>query len=869
MAAITETPAAAADYFFHLDAPPERIRFSSSLELTGWLFHREGAPIHGLRAVVKGGLLRRELIYKARRKNARPAIGAAYPNLPEAAMSGFRLEIDHLPPGRCRLELQVKDQEKAWRPIFASEIRTFSLDWLATLRLPHFQRALVPRLQTRFGRAENNRASESGELAEIRRRIANAQTISAPVAIKRVHLFVTSKSNLFIVEIAQLVCAGFRDAGLAAELFVDQIPAEETPNDTIQIVVTPHEFFNLFLTPQFPLPELKRRTQQLYLLGTEQPESDWFHSNLVLAPYARAMLDINPLGVEGYRARGLRCFHLPLGYHAMLERTREATPAARDLDICLLASLTDRREKFLAAHADFFAARNCHLRLVPLGFAKTETTRSYLPAETRNALLQRTRILLNVHYSDLRYFEWHRMLVGLANGCCIITETCEGYAPLVPGKHFVMVETEGLVRACDYYLTHPEERSAIAQAGRTFIREHLTQAANCLECVEQITTGRFFSLGAGCTASDAEGEPLPEVLDKTGGGRGALSLRWALGQDVRRWFARDERAPVTNLSTSSDEKSVALIEERRRDFSGRFQLQESTRRSGGEASEMSENAAFAAHPSPAISIIITLYNYQRYIRSCLGSLEKASLAAIPGGIEILIVDDASTDRSLREARQFQQTSNLPIRIVAKKFNTGLADARNVGLQAARAPFAFIMDADNLIFPRALEELYQAITASGAAAAYSILCRFRDQPNDRSGLLSYFDWDPRMLVEHPYIDAMALFDRAQLIALGGYDNGLFKIGWFGWEDYELWLRMAAADLRATLVPNILCLYRHHESAMSNTTNLFEIDLVRHLIARYQSLIDKYEPKERVFGVEWERLLPNDKAITRPRQESVSS
>ena len=63
--------------------------------------------------------------------------------------------------------------------------------------------------------------------------------------------------------------------------------------------------------------------------------------------------------------------------------------------------MTDRREQFIAANADLFAARNCHLRLVPIGFAKTEETRSYLPVAKRNALLQRTKILLNVHYSDL------------------------------------------------------------------------------------------------------------------------------------------------------------------------------------------------------------------------------------------------------------------------------------------------------------------------------------------------------------------------------------------------------------------------------------------------------------------------------------
>jgi GT2 family glycosyltransferase len=731
-----------------------------------------------------------------------------------------------------------------------TEIRVVPLDWLGRLRLAHFERELVRQLRRRFGTAEGAPALDLNGLEQIRERIASLATVSEPAAITTVHLFVTSKSNLFIIEIAQLVCAGFRDAGLAAELFVDRIPAEETPNDTLQIVVTPHEFYNLFFSPQFSVEEVRRRSRNLYLLGTEQPESGWFHSNLIVAPYARAILDINLLGVQGYRARGLRCVHLPLGYHPMLAATSEPSPNERDFDLCLLASMTERREQFLAEHADFFSARRCHLRLVPLGFAKTETTKSYLSTERRNSILQRSKILLNVHYSDLRYFEWHRMLIGLANGCCIITETCEGYAPLVPGKHFVMVEKELLIKTCEYYLVHPEEREAIARAGHDFVREHLTQAANCQHCLEQITRGNFFSLGKFPEQTDPTPEGLPAELSSNH--RGPSGLRHALVQDLRALFTPTDRVPLTVVQASTDEKAIAVIEERRRGFAERFACQEELEKDGGTPWKIKDNAPYATHPLPTISVVITLYNYERYIRSCVESVEQALRASIPGGIEILIVDDASTDRSLAQAEEVQRKSPLPLRIVAKKFNTGLADARTVGLRIARAPYAFIMDADNLIFPHALELLHAAITKNHTAAAYSILCRFRGQPDNRSGLLSYYDWDPRMLVEHPYIDAMALFDRAQLVALGGYDNDLFKVGWFGWEDYELWLRMAAAHLEATLVPNILCLYRHHESAMSNTTNLFEVDLVRHLLKRYQPLIDEYAPKKRVFGVEWERL-----------------
>jgi len=855
---LTKESAAEAEYLFHLDAVPDRVSFSRRIEISGWIFHRQGKRIHGLRGIVKTAL-HSERVHKARRKRARPAIGAAYPNLPEAAMSGFLLEIEDLQFGRCTLELQVKDHEKNWRTIYTTTITVFPLDFIGQLRLPNVQRVLVGRLRDRFAGRPPALKSEAGELAEIKERLADVATIAAPVQITTIHLFVTSKSNLFIIEIAQLVCAGFREAGFIAELFVDGIPSVELPTNTIQIVVTPHEFFNLFLTPKFSAPELKQMTRQLYLLGTEQPDSDWFHSNLMVAPNARAMLDINPLGVEAYRLCGLRCFHLPLGYHPMLARTSGPPAVERDLDICLLASLTERREKFLARNADFFAERNCHLRLVPLGFAKTEETKSYLAVEERNAVLQRSKLLLNIHYSELRYFEWHRMLVGLANGCCIVTETCEGFAPLIPGKHFVMVEPGQLVEACRYYLENQEERTAIAQAGRAFIRDHFTQADNCLTCVEQIASGRYFSLGKDSDAESATSEPLPRSLQRSIGHSGARSFRRALRTDLTNFFASAEPPPLTNMPPIEQTRIIESIRERRRGFTQRFALQAKTEEGGEEAVRVSDNDSFRSRDAPAISVIVTLYNYENYIQSCVQSLNEASLDAIPGGIEILIVDDASTDQSLRQARLAQRDSVLPVRIIEKRFNTGLADARNVGLRFARAPYAFIMDADNLIFPRAFEELYKAITRSGAAAAYSILCRFRGQPNNRSGLLSYFDWDPRMLVEHPYIDAMALFDRPQLLALGGYDNELFKVGWFGWEDYELWLRMAAAHLGAVLVPNILCLYRHHESAMSRTTNLFEIDLVRHLIARYQRLIDEYPPKKQIFGVERARLAPDEASL----------
>src|SRR5262249_20796866 len=122
--------------------------------------------------------------------------------------------------------------------------------------------------------------------------------------------------------------------------------------------------FNLFLRDKLSWEQMHRLTNHLFLLGTEQPESEWFDKNLIVAPHARAILDIHLSGVAAYRGRSLPCFHLPLGYQPLLEQTAVTAQSGRALDICFLAAMTDRREEFIAANADFFAAIFASFRLV-------------------------------------------------------------------------------------------------------------------------------------------------------------------------------------------------------------------------------------------------------------------------------------------------------------------------------------------------------------------------------------------------------------------------------------------------------------------------------------------------------------------------
>src|SRR5215475_8906293 len=137
-----------ADYAFRFDALPDRVTFSNQIKITGWLLHRQGLPIHGIRGIVRG-ILRRRSTFRARRKRSRPLIAAAYPDLPEAGQSGFLLALE-LPLGPSEITIQVQNDRKMWRTIFVADIWAFPLTFLGGMGLPRVERFLSTYLAQAF-----------------------------------------------------------------------------------------------------------------------------------------------------------------------------------------------------------------------------------------------------------------------------------------------------------------------------------------------------------------------------------------------------------------------------------------------------------------------------------------------------------------------------------------------------------------------------------------------------------------------------------------------------------------------------------------------------------------------------------------------
>jgi glycosyltransferase involved in cell wall biosynthesis len=204
---------------------------------------------------------------------------------------------------------------------------------------------------------------------------------------------------------------------------------------------------------------------------------------------------------------------------------------------------------------------------------------------------------------------------------------------------------------------------------------------------------------------------------------------------------------------------------------------------------------------PKISIIIPCYNQGIYIEDALKSIQHLDQSLI----ETIIVNDGSTDKSTNEiCRQLQEQG---LRVIFQK-NQGLSGARNAGIAVAKGQYILPLDADNKIRHQLITKSIDILdNQEDIAVVYSDAQYFGDQSGVR--IVGPFNMQRLMLAN--YIDACAVIRKSTLEKIGFYDTEM-KIGW---EDWDLWLRMAFAGYNFYYLNETLFDYRVVKNSMSKT------------------------------------------------------
>lgn len=113
-----------------------------------------------------------------------------------------------------------------------------------------------------------------------------------------------------------------------------------------------------------------------------------------------------------------------------------------------------------------------------------------------------------------------------------------------------------------------------------------------------------------------------------------------------------------------------------------------------------------------VSVIVPVYNAEKYIKECLESLINQSLQ----DIEIICIDDNSSDNSLLILNEYEHQDGR-IKVIRNKKNIGAAESRNIGLFNAKGKYIQFVDADDYIEKTALEELFSIAEMKNADMCY--------------------------------------------------------------------------------------------------------------------------------------------------------
>jgi glycosyltransferase involved in cell wall biosynthesis len=208
------------------------------------------------------------------------------------------------------------------------------------------------------------------------------------------------------------------------------------------------------------------------------------------------------------------------------------------------------------------------------------------------------------------------------------------------------------------------------------------------------------------------------------------------------------------------------------------------------------------------TVIVPLYNYEDYIKEALDSVYLQDCE----NLSLIVINDKSTDKSLEVAKNwFAEKSNrfTEATLMSHIKNQGLSVSRNTAIYAAKTPYLFFLDADNILYPKCITTHVNALKINPEAYfSYSIIEVF----GESSDLIGTKSFQKENFLNDNYIDAMACIRRDILLKMNGYT---IMPGKHGWEDYELWLRICDEGGFGMHIPQILSRYRVHNSSMKAT------------------------------------------------------
>lgn len=206
------------------------------------------------------------------------------------------------------------------------------------------------------------------------------------------------------------------------------------------------------------------------------------------------------------------------------------------------------------------------------------------------------------------------------------------------------------------------------------------------------------------------------------------------------------------------------------------------------------------------SVVITCYNYGKYLRDCVRSVARQTFQEF----ELIIVNDGSTDDSLAVAEAcVNEFPALRISIVDQPNSGQPALARNAGIRRAKGTFILPIDADDQIAPQYLAEAFKVLDADPMVDLVYSDSLFDDGKSRTRKIPGRFD--SKALSVANQLVYCCVYRRAIWEKIEGYRNNVR-----GYEDWDFWLAASLTGARAAYIPCVGLLYNDKASGVFSQT-----------------------------------------------------
>ena len=201
------------------------------------------------------------------------------------------------------------------------------------------------------------------------------------------------------------------------------------------------------------------------------------------------------------------------------------------------------------------------------------------------------------------------------------------------------------------------------------------------------------------------------------------------------------------------------------------------------------------------------YNHGEFIEEAVDSVLQQSYQ----NIEIIIVDDASTDKNVREKINAIQEKDSRIKSIFLDENSGPSEARNRGIEAAEGLYILPLDADDRIDPTYVEKAVSVIESNPDIGVVYCEADFFGTVQGKWKLPQYSF--PEILF-YNMVFSTALYRKTDWKRYGGYNKNMRD----GLEDWDFWLNFTTEQKTFIRIPETLFFYRQRERILTRNGSI---------------------------------------------------